>query len=264
MASSDALFFSSISVGWIAKLAPFTVTVTRPSTRWLNFGRFFTFNFPFEARVLCSHLLGIELDHSHGGRPDHARPDHRADRTEPVATFAVAVTATEPWATPGRPRGQRPGYCARRCRAPLCHVQSHADLASYSSASNLPWALYAFRGRALSTCLRCNGNSALGGSGAVEVRGSGGLRRPGDVGPSGQAVGHLAAIVIGGEPMAAGPKRGEITLNTARNRWAAPGARKRFMARSRCRVGWWEFCARLRYLDWRCSTDGITARCATG
>ena len=60
--------------------------------------------------------------------------------------------------------------------------------------------------RALSTCLRCNGNSALGGSGAVEVRGSGGFRRPGDVVPGGEAVGHLGAIVIGGEPMAAGPE----------------------------------------------------------
>ena len=36
------------------------------------------------------------------------------------------------------------------------------------------------------------------------------------------------------------------------------------MARSRCRVGWWEFSARLfRYCDCRCSTDGITSRCAT-
>ena len=59
---------------------------------------------------------------------------------------------------------------------------------------------------ALSTCLRCNGNSALGGSGAVEVRASGGFRRPGDVVPGGEAVGHLGAIVIGGEPMAAGPE----------------------------------------------------------
>ena len=40
----------------------------------------------------------------------------------------------------------------------------------------------------------------------VEVRGSGGLRRRGDVVPGGQAVGHLGAIVIGGEPMAAGPE----------------------------------------------------------
>ena len=34
------------------------------------------------------------------------------------------------------------------------------------------------------------------------------------------------------------------------------------MARSRCRVGWWEFSAGLfRYLDCRCSTDAITSRC---
>ena len=69
-----------------------------------------------------------------------------------------------------------------------------------------PLALYETCCWALSTCLRCNGNSALGGSGAVEVRGSGGFRRPGDVVPGGEAVGHLGAIVIGGEPMAAGPE----------------------------------------------------------
>ena len=46
----------------------------------------------------------------------------------------------------------------------------------------------------------------LGGSGAVEARGSGGFRRRGDVVPGGEAVGHLGAIVIGGEPMAAGPE----------------------------------------------------------
>ena len=40
----------------------------------------------------------------------------------------------------------------------------------------------------------------------VEVRGSGGFRRPGEVVPGGEAVGHLDAIVIGGEPMAAGPE----------------------------------------------------------
>ena len=49
-------------------------------------------------------------------------------------------------------------------------------------------------------------DSALGGSGALEVRGSGGFRRPGDVVPGGEAVGHLGAIVIGGEPMAVGPE----------------------------------------------------------
>ena len=77
------------------------------------------------------------------------------------------------------------------------------------------------------------------------MRGSGGFRRPGDVVPGGEAVGHRGAIVIGGEPMAAGRKCGEITLNTARNRWAEPGMRNRFMARSRWRVGWCEFSARV-------------------
>ena len=66
--------------------------------------------------------------------------------------------------------------------------------------------LHGAAAESLSTCLGCNGNGALGGSGVVEVRGSGGLRRPGDVVPGGQAVGHLGAIVIGGEPMAAGPE----------------------------------------------------------
>ena len=34
-----------------------------------------------------------------------------------------------------------------------------------------------------------------------------------------------------------------------------------FIARSRARVGWWEFSARLfRYLDWRCSTERSTRR----
>ena len=59
-------------------------------------------------------------------------------------------------------------------------------------------------------------NSALGGSGAVEVRGSGGFRRPGDVVPGGEAVGHLGAIVIGGEPMAAGPEMHGYMRNTGR------------------------------------------------
>jgi hypothetical protein len=36
------------------------------------------------------------------------------------------------------------------------------------------------------------------------------------------------------------------------------------MARSRCRVGWWEFSARLfRYFDRRCSTLRISRRWAT-
>jgi hypothetical protein len=55
-----------------------------------------------------------------------------------------------------------------------------------------------------------------------------------------------------------------MPLNADRNRCACRIDLKRFIARSGCRVGWWEFSARLsRYLDCRCSTDGITARCAT-
>lgn len=59
-------------------------------------------------------------------------------------------------------------------------------------------------------------------------------------------------------------KCGEIRLNTARNLWAEPTERKPFIARSRWRVGWWEFSARLfRYFDCRCSTVDMVARCAT-
>ena len=106
-------------------------------------------------------------------------------------------------------------------------------------------------------------DSALGGSGAVEVRGSGGFRRPGDVVPGGEAVGHRGAIVIGGEPMAAGPEMRGDHAEHRQEPLGCAGVRNRFMARSRCRVGWCEFSARFRYLDCRCSTDGITARCAT-
>jgi len=42
-----------------------------------------------------------------------------------------------------------------------------------------------------------------------------------------------------------GRKCGEMLLNANRNRCACPGEVKRFIARSRCRVGWWEFSARL-------------------
>ena len=38
---------------------------------------------------------------------------------------------------------------------------------------------------------------------------------------------------------------GEMPLDADRNRWAPPTLGKLFMARSRCRVGWWEFSARL-------------------
>ena len=38
-----------------------------------------------------------------------------------------------------------------------------------------------------------------------------------------------------------GRKCGDIPLKADKNRWACPGEVNRFMARSRCRVGWWEF-----------------------
>jgi hypothetical protein len=61
-----------------------------------------------------------------------------------------------------------------------------------------------------------------------------------------------------------GRRCGDIRLNTDRNRCACPGEVNFFIARSRCRVGWWEFSARLfRYLDRRCSTLGISRRWAT-
>ena len=47
-----------------------------------------------------------------------------------------------------------------------------------------------------------------------------------------------------------GRKCGEMPLNADRNRCACRIDLKRFIARSRCRVGWWEFSARLfKYFD---------------
>ena len=58
-----------------------------------------------------------------------------------------------------------------------------------------------------------------------------------------------------------GRKCGEMPLKADKNRWACPGEVNRFMARSRWRVGWCEFSARLfRYFDWRCSTERATLR----
>lgn len=54
-----------------------------------------------------------------------------------------------------------------------------------------------------------------------------------------------------------------MPLNAARNRCAAPTLRKPFIARSRWRVGWWLFSARLFRPLWdRCSTEGMTSRWA--
>lgn len=61
-----------------------------------------------------------------------------------------------------------------------------------------------------------------------------------------------------------GRKCGEIRLNTARNRCAELTVRKPFIARSRWRVGWWEFSHRLfKYLFCRCSVVDIIVRWAT-
>ena len=113
--------------------------------------------------------------------------------------------------------------------------------------------------------LRCYRNNALGGSGAVEVRGSGGFRRPGDVVPGGESSGHFGAIDIGGEAMAAGPEmRGDHAehrqeplgcaggAEAFHGAFALPGRLVRVLRP-----------VEFRYLDCRCSTDGITARCAT-
>jgi hypothetical protein len=73
--------------------------------------------------------------------------------------------------------------------------------------------------------------------------------------PDGEADGHLG--------WRWGRKRGEMPLNADRNRWAPPMLRKPFIARSRCRVGWWEFSARLfSPLCERCPTEGMTSRWA--
>ena len=60
-----------------------------------------------------------------------------------------------------------------------------------------------------------------------------------------------------------GRKCCEMSPNADRRLCACPGEVKRFIARSRCRVGWCEFSARLfKYFDWRCSTDSSGSRCA--
>lgn len=54
-----------------------------------------------------------------------------------------------------------------------------------------------------------------------------------------------------------------MPLNADRNRCAWLGEVKRFIARSRWRVGWCELSARLlRFFEVRCSTPGMTWRWA--
>jgi hypothetical protein len=85
----------------------------------------------------------------------------------------------------------------------------------------------------------------------------------GDMSPGGETVIHLVPVVTGGERVAADRKWGEMPLKADRNRCACPGEVKRFIARSRCRVGWCEFSVR-SFNPWceRCSPQGITCRWA--
>ena len=100
-----------------------------------------------------------------------------------------------------------------------------------SSTPTRSWSAWASPPTALSTCLRSMGIARWGRFGCSRgARFRGGFRRTGDVVPGGEAVGHL-----GGDNRSAvrrwrrGRKCGGVTLNTARNRWAAPGVRKRSM-----------------------------------
>lgn len=78
----------------------------------------------------------------------------------------------------------------------------------------------------------------------------------GDVVPDCEADGHFGSVVGAVSRYRLGRKWGEMPLYADRNRWAPPTLWKPFMARSRCRVGWWLFSARLlRYFDCRCSTE---------
>ena len=51
---------------------------------------------------------------------------------------------------------------------------------------------------------------------------------------------------------------GEMPLKAETNRWACRAEVNLFMARSRCRVGWWEFSARLFIPE--VSMDGVRPR----
>ena len=82
-------------------------------------------------------------------------------------------------------------------------------------------------------------STAFGHAGADSVRGkpgSGG-RYAGDVVPGGESFGHFGTVIARGELVSAGPEVRRDRAEPARNRCAAPGERKNFMARSRCLVG---------------------------
>lgn len=66
------------------------------------------------------------------------------------------------------------------------------------------------------------------------------------------------------EPVLSWPEREGLVAGSLAFSPAAQEEVKRFIARSRAWVGWWEFSARLfRYFDRRCSTLGINRRWAT-
>ena len=79
--------------------------------------------------------------------------------------------------------------------------------------------------------------------------------------------GSGAAGFSGGQAGASGEVGEGVPVgrsNADRNRCACRIDVKRFIARSRCRVGWWEFLARLfKYFDRRWVTDGTSPPCAT-
>jgi hypothetical protein len=66
---------------------------------------------------------------------------------------------------------------------------------------------------------------------------SGGGVERGNLAPDREAAGHFGSPSGCAEPMASGRKCVEIPLKAGRNRWAWRGDLKRFIARSRCRVG---------------------------
>ena len=86
----------------------------------------------------------------------------------------------------------------------------------------------------------------LGRNVLVPVADSGGGRgrRRGDRVADREAVGHHLSVVGRRQQVPTGPKVRRVPLNADRNRCACRIDVKRFIARSRCRVGWWEFSAR--------------------
>jgi hypothetical protein len=66
---------------------------------------------------------------------------------------------------------------------------------------------------------------------------SAGKGKADDLVPGGEACGHLVAVLLGAEPVAAGQKCDDIPLSADRNRCGCPDEVNFFIARSRCLVG---------------------------